>query len=246
MRGTQFALDQSRLTELCILASRLRPSWQCDQQTRVGECPNTISAFRSISFVHIARIQKQTEFFGLNSFEICWSVEPLNFVMTETSTIWAHGSSLLVDFPNPPIFGTGLARTAQGTTLSTFFSMVGSLSYQAIATIPTPSFLLGKPVVATSVLLKFKTVNSQIDGLTISDGQTNLELPTPDPLTSTSVSGHKALSSPPLLQFRAGWQYLLMLLSRDPDPSSLLVSGLNLNHRQLRPNSWQGVSAKGK
>jgi len=123
--------------------------------------------------------------------------------MTETSTIWAHGSSLLMNFTTPP-FGTGIERTVQGTNISTFFSMAGSSSYQAIATIPTPSFLLGKPVVATSVLLKFKTVNSQIDGLTISDGQTNLELPTPDPLTSTSVSDHKALIITPPLTVQSG------------------------------------------
>lgn len=140
--------------------------------------------------------------------------------MTEKTTIWVHGSNIL--FTNLDS-GVTPSISPQGSTIS-YAGPNFATSGDAIVPIPTPSILLGRPVVATTVLLKFNTVNAQIGRISINDGLNLIQLPFSEPLTSTSIGGQEALVVTPPYAVQSGLALDIFFYIRGPPGSIEFVS----------------------
>ena len=97
---------------------------------------------------------------------------------------------------NAPLPVPEVLRNAQSLKIYS----VEFTAFGAVTSIPTPSILFCKPVIAVSAKLKFKTDKARIRQLSFNDGQTNIQLPIPDPFTSASASDQISIAiSPPHL-----------------------------------------------
>ena len=120
--------------------------------------------------------------------------------MTEETTVWVHGCNFVID--SIPTVGSTYRSITSGLQISSTPTQAVNIS--VMVAIPTPSVLLGNPIVATTVLLKFKTSNAEIYHVGAVDGASYLTISVPDPLTSTSFTGYESLMINPPKTIQCG------------------------------------------
>src|SRR5947207_15266546 len=80
--------------------------------------------------------------------------------------VWAHGCDLMTNLPTTSI----LNQNANGTTVTT---QPGQGPNIHILTISIPSVITAQPTRVTRAFLKFKTLQTQINKMTLMDGTEN-------------------------------------------------------------------------
>jgi len=128
------------------------------------------------------------------------------------TVIWVHGCNLITDQPKAT---TSLDQATGRTRVTTTITNPGIPHVLRIA-IPTPTMLLGKPVHATRTILKFKTINTQINQITLHDGDVALFPSIVGPLTSNSTTAVHGFAIVPSYHVEGGIAISVEISFLDP------------------------------